>query len=588
MRARTFLRHHVDLAAASVRAERRPCGDLEEALGGIARSLRYLEAHGVADPCAPAAPLLCNLGALSGGALMTGLRTFFTAYSPLKTSRRGAPAPMWSAGSDRFAVHLRALGVEEIVFAGRARSPTLVVIGRGPGFRFESAGDLAGLTVNAKIQALKARFPGAHFAVIGPAGEHWQTVRYAAVALSTQNQIESGDNKPRFCGRGGLGGVMGSKNLLAIVAEAPERLPPVPPSLKATNLEVARGEGSRRYRDADRGKGAGGTWFLYEALGPAHALPERNFAPTGTGAAAALSRPHVEAHAEVRDESCYRCGIACHKNVYGPSGFVAKIDYEPLNLLGSNLGLDDFDAVASLIALVDEMGLDAISCGATLSYAMEWNRRHPAAPLADGLAFGDAQGAARAIRAIAEGRLPELGQGVRRLADATGERDYAMECKGVELPAYLPHTNPGYPFALAGGHMSMRTYLLLMFERETGLDYWVDAITRRGPMILRDDLLGACKFSGMKDEAMCDALREAAGIDASPDDLRRAVLRTHLRGYRHERRLGFADEDYDLPAAAHEPLLPLALPHFLTRGFFAELKRRVLARFDAMLLEEGL
>ncbi len=588
MRARTFLRHHVDLRAASVRAERRTCRDLEEALGGIARALRLLEECEVTDPCAPGAPLVCNLGALSGTPVMTGLRTFFSGFSPLKVSRGGVSAPMWSAGSDRFGVHLRALGVEEILLTGRAGAPTVLVVERGPAFRFESGADLLGLTVNGKIQALARRFPGAHFAVIGPAGEHWQAVRYAAIALSTENQIRSGDCKPRFCGRGGFGGVMGSKNLLAIVATEPDRLPAAAPALKALNLEVARGDGSRRYRDADKGNGAGGTWFLYEALGPVHALPECNFTTTGTVASGALARPAVEAHTEVRDESCFRCGIACHKNAYGPDGFSAKIDYEPLNLLGSNLGIFEFDAVAALIALVDEMGLDSISCGATLSYAMEYNRRHPGAPVAEGLSFGDARGAARAIRAVAEGRLPQLGQGVRRLAEETREGGYAMECKGVELPAYLPHTNPGYPFALAGGHMSMRTYLLLMFERETGLDYWVDAITRRGPMILRDDLLGVCKFGGMKDEAMSEALREAAGIEATADELRRAVLRTHLRGYRLERRLGFTEEDYDPPAAAHERLPPLELPHFLTRGFHVELKRRVLARFDEMLAEEGL
>ena len=62
-----------------------------------------------------------------------------------------------------------------------------------------------------------------------------------------------------------------------------------------------------------------------------------------------------------------------------------------------------------------------------------------------------------------------------------------MQCKGVEFPAYLPQTNPGYPWALAGGHMSMGTYLLLLQERETDMDYWVDAITNRGLSILRDD-----------------------------------------------------------------------------------------------------
>ena len=63
-----------------------------------------------------------------------------------------------------------------------------------------------------------------------------------------------------------------------------------------------------------------------------------------------------------------------------------------------------------------------------------------------------------------------------------------MHCKGVEFPAYLPQTNPGYPWALAGGHMSMNTYLLLLYKKETGMDYWVDAIAKWGWLAIRDDL----------------------------------------------------------------------------------------------------
>ena len=70
-----------------------------------------------------------------------------------------------------------------------------------------------------------------------------------------------------------------------------------------------------------------------------------------------------------------------------------------------------------------------------------------------------------------------------------------MHCKGVELPAYLPQTNPGYPWALAGGHMSMRTYILAIVERETDVDYWVDATVNRGPKFILDDITGMCKFS---------------------------------------------------------------------------------------------
>jgi aldehyde:ferredoxin oxidoreductase len=375
---------------------------------------------------------------------------------------------------------------------------------------------------------------------------------------------------------------MGSKNLLAIVAEGDDaKLPAPTPGLKALNLEVARGDGSRRYREA-------GTWGNYETMGPVHALPELNFVPTGTPISQQLGRAEVEKAFVVEDESCLRCGIRCHKNVYdrderglrGP--FRAKLDYEPLCLLSSNLGIFDPEAALDLVLLADEMGLDSISLGATLSFVMEFTRRRGGE-----LRYGDALGAKRTIERIGNGEMPQLGQGVKRLSEAMGGTGFAMHSKGVEYPAYLPQTNPGYPFALAGGHMSMRTYLLLLYERETSLDYWVEAITERGWRMMRDDLLGSCKFAGLPDVKMAGALKEAAGLDVTPEDLQGAVHRTFLRGYRLEKEQSFTADDYSMPDEIHGEFPQIKLPHFNTREFFGDLRTRVLAKFDAQLAESG-
>ncbi|MFQ5845986.1 MAG: aldehyde ferredoxin oxidoreductase C-terminal domain-containing protein, partial [Planctomycetota bacterium] len=463
---------------------------------------------------------------------------------------------------------------------------------------FADASDLRGRRIHDKIRTLHERHPAAHFAVIGPAGESYAQVRYAAIGLSTENQLRSGDAKMRFCGRGGMGGVMGSKNLLAIVADTPDpKRPPAPPVLKEINGEVARGAGSRFYRDRDKGDGQGGTWAMYGALQPLHAMPERNFNPTGTDASVPLFRDSVEKGPYVvKDESCYRCGIRCHKNVYdrdeaGRAGrFRAKLDYEPLNLLSSNLGIFDPDRALELVDLVDELGMDSISCGGTLGYAMEYNRRHAGEgnAIAGGIGYGDFEAARQAILDIGEGRLPELGQGSLRLAEQVGETGYAMQCKGVEFPAYLPQTNPGYPWALAGGHMSMRTYLLYVFEREADLDYWVQAITGRGIAVLRDDIIGICKFCGMKDDRVAEAIRALTGLEIDKAALRKVVRRTFLRGYRLEKRQGFCAEDYSLPDEAHEDYPQIQLPRFNTREFFAQLRDRVNETFDRMLVEEDL
>jgi aldehyde:ferredoxin oxidoreductase len=592
-------RYFVDLTTQTVRFERVACEDFEDVMGGVARATKLLDDVIVDDPYDPSAPLVMNLGLLSGSRVMTGLRTFFHGYSPLKTSLSGSPGLMWSAGSGHFGTKLRGLGIDDVVFTGRCNRPTLLRLSPsddpdgalGPAtFEFLDGTDLSGMRVNAKIQTLHGRYPEAHFAVIGSAGENYGHVRYASVALSTDNQLKSGDAKPRFCGRGGYGGVMGSKNLLAIAADGPN------PSLrtrglKEINREINLGEGSLGYRD----EGGGGTWRMVSVLHPVGGLPEYNFAPPGTEDGRKLMRETVEAGSYVvKAEGCYLCGIKCHKNVYnktadGDAGkYRAKVDYEPLALLSSNLGIYDDGAALDLIELTDELGMDSISLGVTLGYAMEWNRRHPDAMIAGGLTFGDVFAAYAAIERIATGDLAEIGQGVLRLAIQTGESDYAMHSKGVEFPAYLPHTNPAYPWALAGGHMSMRTYLLAQIERETGVDYWVDATTGRGPRFMLDDITGLCKFSLLDPAVEVEAIRIAAELEITTDELLGVVDRTFVRGYANERRRGFVDDDYSLPSDAHKRIEHSSVPQFNTEEFFDEFRSRVLETLDERATAAGL
>jgi aldehyde:ferredoxin oxidoreductase len=332
---------------------------------------------------------------------------------------------------------------------------------------------------------------------------------------------------------------------------------------------------------------------MMKMMREAKSLPEYNFAPTGTEASLPLQRPSVEAGPYfVQAESCFLCGIKCHKNVYeksedGERGrFRAKVDYEPVTLLSSNLGIFDPDDALSLIDLGDELGMDSISLGATLGYAMDYNRRN-GGELLGGIQFEDPAATRAAILAVAHGELPELGQGVKRLADQTGETEYAMHSKGVEFPAYQPHTNPGFPWALAGGHMSMRTYILYVVERETGVDYWVDAISNRGPLFMMDDITGLCKFGGATADMQAEALRITAGLDISGEQLSAVVMKTFLRGYANERVHGFDVADYSLPAEAHEPMAGSDLPHFNTVEFFDEVRAGVIDVLDQRAVAAG-
>jgi len=600
-------RHSVNLSDGSIHHSTSVCEDIEDVLGGIARGFKHLETCPVTDAYSPDAELLLTLGVLSGTQFMTGLRTYFLAYSPLKRSHTGLPSAMWSAGSGKFGTKLRFLGIDEILFTGRSDTPVLLHITQdaddpeaAPTLTIEDASDLAGQMVNDKMKVLKEKYgDDSHFAVIGPAGENYQQVRYAAIALSTENQLKSGDPKSRFCGRGGMGGVMGSKNLLAIVANTKDGRAASAGNFKDLNKEIARGDGSARFRD-DTTEKLGGTWANYVPMNEKHVVPEMNFSPTGTDASLPLHRGNVQETGDyvIKAESCYRCGIKCHKNVYdidedGQAGqFRAKLDFEPLNLLSSNIGIFDIDQACTLVELVDELGMDSISCGVSLSYAMEYNRRHAddGKATAGGPRFGDFEGARQAILDIGEGRNELIGQGSLRMSEELGEPEYAMHCKGMELPAYLPQHNPGYPWAMAGGHMSMRTFLLYLFDGETDMDYWVGAITDpdRGLIQFPYDMIGVCKFAALSPDQLGEAVSALTGVEVTAATLREMTVRTFLRGYRLEKFQGMTAEDYVLPADALREYPNIELPDFLTEEFFSELQGKVMAIFDAMLDEADL
>ena len=197
-------------------------------------------------------------------------------------------------------------------------------------------------------------------------------------------------------------------------------------------------------------------------------------------------------------------------------------------------------------------------------------------------------GVVRLIRDTAAGRCPELGRGVKRLAEQQGETSYAMHCKGLELPAYLPETNPGYPFAIAGGHMAMRTFLLLVMEGKTDLEYWVDAIVNRGVYYTRDDILGLCKFAGTPDTLIEPVFQDLYDLQLSQEDMAHATQRTYLRGLLLERKQGTTLDDYVLPARVYEQNPNVQLPHFITPDFWQELRQRVLQAFDEQIVSYGL
>jgi aldehyde:ferredoxin oxidoreductase len=593
-----YRRCTVDLAGGAIRQEEVPCRNLEDVLGGFGRSFQQLAERRVTEAYSDRNPLIVNTGLLTGTNTMTGMRAYFSGYSPLKGSKAGLPAAIWSAGSGNFGAKLKFTGLDELVFEGRSPGPVYALIREGadgPVVELRPADHLRGLSTHEKIMALQREYPGAHFAAIGPAGEHWEQNYMGAVALSTDNQLRSGEDKCRFAGRGGMGSLMGYKNLLALVAQAGDKLKPLSAEVKQVNLTVVKGGGSARLQPIKRG-GGGGTWANYDVLQAFHAVPTNNFRPGDGDEPERLFRENVEKAYEIKSEACWRCGITCHNNVHarkadGTRGeFLAKFDYEPLNLLGTNLGLHDPGQAAHLIKLGDNYGMDSITLGVTVSYVLSWNARHPERPLLNGATFGDYEKIVALVVGAGEGKIPEVGRGSMRLSEATGETAYAYHVKGLELPAYQPETNPGYAWAIAGGHMSMATYGLLTREGKSDLESWVTGITQTKLNIVGFDMIGLCKFfdigKGIGTQLVVDSLRSECGLTVTTEELAGAVRRAFLRGLALELRQGYTKAEFTLPAEVFEkPNASIKLPPVVASPeFFAELSRRVWAVFDPELV----
>ncbi len=573
-----------------------PCRNLEDVLGGFGRSFQDLAKRQIENAYCDENPLIINTGLLTGSSVMTALRTYFSGYSPIKGSKKGLPAAMWSTGSGKFGAKFKWTGLDELIFENCSKKPLYVVIKEsetGPQVELKPADHLLGLSTHDKIMALQKEYDNAHFAAIGPAGESWQNNYMGAVALSTENQLKSGEDKCRFAGRGGMGSLMGYKNILALVAQSSDKIGKVSEAVKKANINVIKGGGSARIQPLSRG-GGGGTWAAYDVLQEFHAVPVNNFRPQGNDIPEKLFRENVEKEYDIKSEACYRCGITCHnniseKNADGSRGeFLAKFDYEPLNLLGTNLGIHDAGQAARLIQLGDNYGMDAISLGVTISYALAYNERHPEKTILGGVAFGDYEKIRELIIQAGKGKLPEIGKGSMRLSESLGETAYAYHVKGLEIAAYQPETNPGYAWAIAGGHMSMGTYGLLTREGKTDLDSWVKGITEDKLHIVGFDMIGLCKFfdiaKGIGTQMVVDCLKSEFDLDVSTEEIRAAVRRAFLRGLALELRQGYTKAEFCLPAEVIEDPNPnIKLPSITSPEFLAQLEKRVWEIFEPEL-----
>ncbi len=394
---------------------------LRRFLGGVGLGtwLLHVEASRGLEPLAPEAPVIFSLGPLGGTPLTTSAKFAIVAKSPLTERLNDALA------SSHFALAAKKAGFDALVITGRCQSPSVLIVEDGR-VRIESGQDLWGLSAAAVNALLQERLgPGFQTAVIGPAGE--KLVRYATISHGN-----------RHAGRGGLGAVLGAKKLKAVAVAGTGQVAVADP---AAVLALAKDLSQRSFGQAAAKYRELGTVANLLAFNRLAALPTRNFQQGTFEAAEAISGEALNAAHRLARRSCAACTIGCEHIYRAPAGEV-RLEYETLFALGSLCGIGDRQAILQAAHLCDQYGLDTISTGGCIAFAMECAERgllqEPA------LRFGRADKMLELIEHI--GRRQGLGdllaEGTRRAAASIGGEasDFAPHVKGLEIPGYEPRT----------------------------------------------------------------------------------------------------------------------------------------------------
>ena len=318
---------------------------------------------------------------------------------------------------------MKRAGVDVIVVKGRSERPVRIELhGDENRLDFIDAVDLWGRGTYETQKILGKKM--AH-AVIGPAGEN--QVLYAGIV-----------SNERIAGRTGVGAVMGAKNLKAISIQGTRKLEMDDPEAFKAYTKTVRdlfkehpvlGSSMKRF----------GTGAIVNTTNGRNILPTRNFKYGHFKDAVKISGEFMEDHELVGVKtSCIHCPVSCGRDVeVEGKGRVKGAEYETLALLGSNLEISDLKRINEWNYHADDLGMDTISLGASISFAMELAEN---GLLDIGVKFGDPDGVSELIQDIGHrrGHGDLLAEGTKRMSQKLGGADYAMHVKGLELSAYDP------------------------------------------------------------------------------------------------------------------------------------------------------
>ena len=498
---------------------------------GFAAKVLYDELKPGTNPLSPNNILVMVTGPLAGTSAPAFAKTAFATKSPLT----GIFIDSYVGGN--LGAEIRFAGYELVTIGGKAEKPVCVYINNEE-VKIEDASDLWGKDVVETEKALKDRFGrDAQIASIGPAGEN--LISYACICHQIYRQA----------GRGGIGAVMGSKNLKAIVVKGTGKAKVADESTFKEAVREAN-ENIRNNKVIQEGLKKYGTLTMVpmgQAMGVA-TVKNYSGGVMDEEVAEQLSGPAIEARYKPEHLSCYQCPIRCEKLIRITGGkwgqFTAETEFETLMLLGPNIGITDYETIAHLGLLCDRMGMDTIQTGNAISFVMECYEKGLMSQKDTGgseVRFGNEQAALEMVTDIAykKGLGELLARGTKAMADkiGRGSEKFAMQVKGLAFPAAWDIRGAhghGFSFAVSD-RGACHTSSDVDFIEFSGAPGVPDRFTLEGKAkIVKDtedlatarETLISCIFNFLPPEIHLELLNSALGSDLSIDEFLVAGERT--------------------------------------------------------------
>ena len=425
---------HVDLSKGKITTEE-PSEDFYKTyIGGSAMGTYYLfkNTPAGADPLGPENTLTMMLSATTGVSISGQSRMTATAKSPL-TGLIGD-----SQVGGFFPAEMKFAGIDGIVFTGKSPKPVYLWVHDGEA-ELRDASHLWGRITGEVEQALKQELGDQKIEVaqIGPSGE--KLVRFAAI-MNMCNRAN---------GRTGMGAVMGSKNLKAVVVRGHQKVKTADPAGVTRLARLA----PKRVQDIPDMKGLQdfGTGSVLNYQNMSGGLPTRNYTSGTFEQAEAISGEAMAETILKENDTCYACVVRCkrvveteYKNKH-VEPFYGGPEYETLSTIGSYCGIGDMNAISLANQICDQYGLDTISCGATIAFAMDCFE-HGYLTLKDtggiDLRFGNADAMLAILEKIAKreglGDLLANGSAYAGEKIGRGAEDLVVTVKNHEIPAHMP------------------------------------------------------------------------------------------------------------------------------------------------------